>query len=548
MLKTLLAATALFVLATPMTSAPLAARTAQHTPPRLVVVLVIDQMRADYIPTYGHQWTRGLRRLVDTGASFPLAEYPYALTVTCAGHATVGTGALPSTHGMVGNGWHDRSLRKNVTCTEDASATSVPFGGRDGNERHSTRYLRTTTFADELRLQGTRTPTVVALSLKPRSAITLAGHAGPNTHVVWTEGDGTWATSSQYAATAAPAIDAWATANPIAGAYGTTWDRLLPLDAYRFDDAQPGEPADHLFPHRLISTSGEPDGQFIGRWNRSPLSDAALGSLGMHLVRELKMGQSPTGTDYLAIGFSGLDYTGHAFGPRSHEVQDTLLRLDVTIGALLDTLDTLVGRDRYVVAVTADHGVAPVPEQALTASSLAGRYTSTQVRTAIETALVPFFGEGPHITTISGANVYLTPGTLERVLTTPGARAAVQKAILAVPGVGTSYWADELASTTATDDPLLRLARASYVAEHSGDVMVNTAPNWLATTTVSTHGSPWDYDRKVPIIFAGAGIQPGTYLVPASPTDIAPTLAHLVGITLPQTDGRVLTNALSARP
>lgn len=541
MFKTLLAATALLVLATPMTTTPIVA---QHTPPRLVVVLVVDQMRADYIQTYGHQWTKGLRRLVDTGASFPLAAYPYAATYTCVGHATISTGALPSTHGMIGNGWHDRSVPKNVTCTEDPSVTSVPFGGREGNERHGTPYLRTTTLADEMRLQSPRTPTVVSLSLKPRSAVTLAGHAGPNTHVVWTEGDGTWATSTEYAASAAPAIDAWATANPAAGAYGMTWDRLLPVDAYLFDDAQPGEPVDHLFPHQLISTSGQPDGPFVGRWNRSPFSDAALGSLGAHLVRELKMGQATTGTDYLAIGFSGLDYVGHAFGPRSHEVQDTLARLDVTIGTLLDTLDTLVGRDRYVVALSADHGVAPVPEQALTASPLAGRYTTAQVRTAIETALVPFFGDGPHITTISSANVYLTDGTLDRILTTPGARAAVQKAILAVPGIGSSYWADELASTTATDDPHLRFARAGYMAGHSGDLMVNTAPNWLGTTTTTTHGSPWDYDRRVPIIFAGAGIQTGTYLVPASPTDIAPTLAHLVGITLPRADGRVLTHAL----
>ncbi len=544
MFKTLLAAITLFVLATPMTTAPTAA---QHTPPRLVVVLVIDQMRADYIQAYGHQWTKGLRRLVDTGASFPLAAYPYASTYTCVGHATIATGALPSTHGMIGNGWHDRRLRKNVTCTEDAAVTSVPFGGREGNERHSTAYLRTTTLADELRLQSPRTPTVVALSLKPRSAVTLAGHAGLNTHVVWTEGDGTWATSSTYAKTAAPVIDAWAKANPSAGAYGTTWDRLLPIDAYLFHDAQPGEPADHLFPHQLTSTSGQPDGQFVGRWNRSPFSDAALGSLAGHLAQELKMGQATTGTDYLAIGFSGLDYVGHAFGPRSHEVQDTLARLDVTIGTLLDTLDTLVGRDRYVVALSADHGVAPVPEQALTASPLAGRYTTAHVRTAIETALVPFFGEGPHITTISSANVYLTDGTFERILSTPGARAAVQKAILAVPGIGSSYWADDLASTTATDDQQLRFARAGFRAEHSGDLVVNTTPNWLGTTTVTTHGSPWDYDRRVPIIFAGAGIQPGSYLVPASPTDIAPTLAHLVGITLPKGDGRVLTQALAGR-
>ena len=126
----------LAVLAVLVLAAPLAA---QRTPPRLVVMIVVDQMRTDYIQTYGHHWTQGLRRIVDTGAWFPLAEYPYAVTVTCAGHATISTGTLPATHGMIGNGWHDRELRKNVVCTEDASATSVPFGGREGVEKHGTR-------------------------------------------------------------------------------------------------------------------------------------------------------------------------------------------------------------------------------------------------------------------------------------------------------------------------------------------------------------------------------------------------------------------------
>jgi len=520
-----------------LVSAPLAA---QPTPPRLVVLLVVDQMRTDYIQLYGHQWTKGLRRLVDTGASFPLAEYPYAVTVTCAGHATVSTGTMPTTHGMIGNGWHDRELRKNVTCTEDASVTSVPFGGRAGVEKHGTKYLRTTTLSDEMRLQSTRPPTVVGLSLKARSAMTLAGHASPTTYAVWEEDDGTWATSSAYTATASPVIDAWAKANPVRAAYGQAWDRLLPPSAYLYDDAQPGEPATHLFPHQLVSKSGEADNEFVNLWERSPLSDAALSSLAQHLVRELKMGQSTTGTDYLAIGFSALDIVGHTFGPRSHEVQDTLARLDVSIGALLDTLDTVVGRDRYVVALTADHGVAPMPEQAARALPSAGRFTSTLVRTAIESTLTPMLGEGPHVTTISGANVYLTPGTLDAVMRTPVARTAVTAAIQKIPGAGLVYWADELTSTVATTDTLLQAARNSYAAGRSGDLMVMPEPYWIGQSTGTTHGAPYGYDRRVPVLFAGAGITPGRHMVQASPADIAPTLAQILGITLPYTDGKVL--------
>jgi predicted AlkP superfamily pyrophosphatase or phosphodiesterase len=532
MLRKLVAAVALVLL-----SAPLAA---QPTPPRLVVVLVVDQMRADYIQMYGHHWTKGLRRLVDTGAQFPLAEYPYAVTVTCAGHATISTGTVPATHGMIGNGWHDRDLRKNVTCTEDATVSSVPFGGRKGVEKHGPKYLRTTTLSDEMRLQATRSPTVVGLSLKARSALTLAGHPSPNTYAVWEEDDGTWATSTAYTTTASPVIDAWAKANPVRASYGQTWDRLLPASAYLFEDAQPGEPATHLFPHQFTSKSGTPDNDFVNLWERSPWSDAALSNMAQHLVRELKLGQSPTGTDFLGVSFSALDLVGHAFGPRSHEVQDTLARLDVSIGALLDTLDAVVGRDRYVVALSADHGVAPVPEQAALALSSAGRFSSTLVRNAIEDTLKPMLGEGPHVTTISGANVYLTPGTLEKVMQTPGARDAVTSAIKTIPGPGLVYWADELTSTVATTDTLLQAARASYAPGRSGDLLVMTEPYWIAQSTGTTHGAPYGYDRRVPVLFAGPGITPGRYMSPASPADIAPTLAAIIGITLPYTDGKVL--------
>lgn len=533
MMKTLCVAAMLACL-----SGPLAA---QSAPPRLVVVIVVDQMRTDYITTYGHQWTKGLRRLVDTGAWFPLAEYPYALTVTCPGHATISTGTFPSTHGMIGNGWHDRELRKNVTCTEDATAISVPFGGRKGVEKHSLKYMRTTTLSDALRAQSVRPATVVGLSLKARSAMTLAGHASPTTYAVWEEDDGTWATSTAYTATASPVVNAWAAANPVRAAYGQSWERLLPASAYLFEDSQPGEPTNHVFPHRFVSKSGDADNEFVSLWERSPMSDVALGNLAQHMVRELKMGQAPTGTDFIGVSFSALDIVGHAFGPRSHEVQDTLARLDVTIGALLDTLDSVVGRDKYVVALSADHGVAPVPEQMASLLPSTGRYSSTLVRNAIENTLTPMLGEGPHVTTVSGANVYLTQGTLERIMQTPGARAAVTAALKAIPGPGPVYWADELTSRAATTDALLQRARNSYVPDRSGDLLVMVEPYWLAQSSGTTHGAPYGYDLRVPVLFAGAGITPGRYMTPASPADIAPTLAELVGLTLSHVDGKVLT-------
>lgn len=523
---------------------------APPVPPRLVVMLVVDQMRADYISLYGHQWTKGLRRLLDTGAVFPLAAYPYAYTVTCPGHATISTGTFPNTHGMIGNEWYDREAGKSVVCAEDTSQQSVPFGGRSLVEHQGPARLNALTFTDELRIHAPRPPTVVSISLKARSAIPMAGRPSPTTYAVWEAGNGTWTTSTAYTATPWPVVDQFATKHPISENYGQAWTRALPPSAYLFSDSGVAEIVPAEFPHTLESKTGKPDSEYGVLWRRSPLSDSYLGRLGQHLVRELKLGQQPAGTDVLAVSFSALDIVGHEYGPHSHEVQDVLVRLDETLGALLDTLDSLVGRDRYVIGMSADHGVAQIPEQAQHVVAGSGRHSSTALRNAISAAIEAHVGpggpwtSGSSVTTRLGPNVYLAPGVLARVLATPGAREAINKSLVAIEGVARIYWADELASLVATDDPRLQAARLSYMPGRSGDMMLIFAPQWMAQATGTTHGTPYLFDQRVPLIFAGAGIKAGRYLTSATPADLAPTLAHLVGITMGQATGRVLSDAL----
>ena len=519
--------------------------TARWEPPRLVVILVADQFRADYPDLYGHHWTRGLKRIFETGAVFPLAEYPYALTVTCAGHATIGTGTLPATHGMVANDWYDRALGKQVGCANSPTTTSVPLGGGPGVERQGPYYLRVNTLADELRAQRAYQPTVVSLAQKPRSVITLAGRPSPSTYAIWTEDNGSWATSSAYA-TVPPAIaDQWATANPPSRDYGRLWEPILTPEQFLFSDDAPGEPAPRVFPHRIASASGKPDAEFASSWERSPFGDAALGQFAAHLVKELKMGTTPGGTDLLTIGFSALDSVGHRFGPHSHEVQDLLANLDRTIGTLLDTLDATVGRDRYVLAFSSDHGVAPMVERSQTYTPSAGRYTTAAIRAAIEDALKPHLGEGPHLQTTVGFNVYFRPESLARIKAHPAARAAVIEALEAMPAIDRAYWAEDLSQRTATDDRILAMTRRSYAEGNSGDLMFVVAPNWVAqSTSLTTHGSPWGYDTRVPVVFMGAGTVPGRHPAAASPADIAPTLAFLLRLTMTTADGRVLTDAV----
>jgi predicted AlkP superfamily pyrophosphatase or phosphodiesterase len=533
----------LLLLRSPAAQTPPAVRTARTVRPALVVLLVVDQFRGDYVELYGSAWTHGLHRLFTEGAYFTRAAYPYGVTVTCAGHSTIGTGTVPATHGMVDNAGLDAATDAYTACTEDPAAAAVPFGGGRGTEHHSARWLRVPTLGDELGRQrpGSR---VVAMSMKPRSAIGLAGHGGSNTTVVWQEDSGTWATSSAFGTRGAPYVDAFVRAHPIRPIDGLMWTRLLPPSAYRFSDQAPGEPAAAaVFPHSLdvpIRTS-RTSPRYVGIWDETPFTDAYLGNLATSLVSQMKLGRQAA-PDLLAVSFSALDHVGHRYGPKSHEVQDTLARLDVVVGELLDTLDRTVGRDRYVLALSADHGVADLPEQA-PAGANAGRFAAAPVAAAVENALDVALGPGRYVNALVNRSLYFAPGVVERVRSRPAVVTAVEHAALGVRGMGHVYWKWDLASKTPTTDPVLARMRLSYMAGRSGDLAIVTLPNWISGTG-GNHGSPYDYDRQVPLVFFGQLVKPGRYDAPVSPVDIAPTLAHVVGITLGRTDGRVLSDVL----
>ncbi|TAK16336.1 MAG: hypothetical protein EPO35_05585 [Acidobacteria bacterium] len=522
---------------------PRAAAVAKRETPPLVVLIVADQFRADYIQRYGSMWTKGLRRLIDSGAYFPMAAYPYSYTVTCAGHSTIGTGAFPHRHGMIGNEWYDRATRRTTTCTNDPAVTAVPYGGRPGVEKHSARWLTTTTFADELRAQS-RTPAhVVSLSLKARSAIGMAGHGGDL--VVWEEDAATWASSTAFASAPNPALEAWATAHPIDAQYGRVWDRLLPPDKYFFADSGLGEPATaeypNVFPHAQTRPGGKVDQTFYDTWERTPFSDEMLADIA--IATSGSLGKS-AGTDMLAVSFSSLDLVGHRWGPTSHEVQDTLLRLDAQIGRLLDTLDARVGAGNYVVGFSADHGVAPIPEQMSAMGFDAGRIATAALNARVVDAWKSAAGDDSSPIASGGVNMYFTPSALATIRSNRTVRDAITTAALSAPGIAAAYWADELASRQSSDDAVQRAVLLSYVPDRSPDLILIPKQYWITAATGATHGTPILYDQRVPVILMGFGVKPGRYLTSVTPADIAPTFAYLAGITLPRAEGRVLAEAI----
>jgi predicted AlkP superfamily pyrophosphatase or phosphodiesterase len=542
-------AAAIFMMERPSVGADAAQTTRRPTTrasaparPALVVLLVIDQFRADYVARYGDQWTGGLHRLFTGGAYFRQAAYPYAATETCPGHTTIATGALPATHGIVANGWYDRATKRPIVCTDD---DVTPVGvDDDAYEKHGPGRIRVNTLADELRAQVPGGSHVVTLSLKARSAIALAGHAGDA--VLWHEDAGAWATSSRYAANAPAAAVAFTKAHSVVGEYERAWTLLRPASTYAFADDGLSEQAPDgwgtMFPHTLARPNG-PDRIYFDNWRRTPFSDEYLGAMGAALAKDL--GQGP-GIDLLGISFSATDMVGHRFGPTSWEVQDTLARLDVTIGRLLAALDATVGAGRYVVALSADHGVAPIPEQLAAIGVDAGRVSAAPIQEALDAVLTRELGARDHFMPGSldagnkTSDVYFAPAVLRAIRERADLRAALTQAALSAPGVARAIWADELAALASGGDREARALQASFSADRNGDLLIVSKPYWVGASGGTGHGTSYGYDQRVPVLFYGFGVTPGTYDTPASPADIAPTLASIVGVTLAQSDGRVL--------
>lgn len=512
--------------------------------PSLLVILVVDQMRADYLTRFDQFWKRGFRRLLDDGAVFEEAYYPYLNTVTCVGHATIGSGAFPKTHGIILNEWLQRAEGRRMSCTDDATVTPVPYGGVAETIGHSARRLRVPSLGDRLRERSSGSR-VVTLSMKPRSAVMLAGHGGTAT---WFSDANTWATSTAFTPTPLPAIAAYAAANPVDNARSIVWRRLLEAPMYRGDDNAPWERAragwTNAFPHPLSGAAGTPEAGFYDLWERSPYSDAYLGEMSAALVQGFALGQRDA-VDLLGVSFSALDYVGHDFGPDSHEVQDTLIRLDGVLGDLFDVLDRTVGRDRYVVALSADHGVSPIPEERLRKGLDAGRLLPKDVRAVADTALAEL-GPGPHVQYVEYTDVYLSEATRTSLASTPALSTALVKALSAMPGVARVFLGPGLEEKHASADPVERAAALNYVPGQSGDLIMVPKPYWIATeSSAATHGTLNEYDAHVPVIVMGkAFVKAGRYKTAASPADIAPTLASLVDLPMTGVDGKPLSVAL----
>jgi predicted AlkP superfamily pyrophosphatase or phosphodiesterase len=536
-MRRLLSAAALAAAASVLLSAAEAA-------PRLIVLVVIDQMRADYVDRFHDEWSSGLRRLVDEGAWFTHAAYPYLTTVTCAGHATISTGAYPHTHGIIANVWFDRDRKTVVPCTDDSGAHAVPYG-KAGNSHTGPANLMVPSLADEVRGKGGH---VVTLALKARSAIMLAGHGGDA--VTWISEDlDSWESSSRFTSAPIPQVQTYVTAHPLDADFGKSWTRLLPVEKYHGEDAGLGEAPSagwtSVFPHVLTGepANTKPDTAYYDQWQHSPYADAYVARMAGALVESMQLGKHAS-TDFLGVSFSSPDLVGHGFGPNSQEIEDMYARLDQSIGGLLAQLDRVVGAGQYVIGLSADHGVTPIPEQLKRDGRDAGRISAQGLLKAGEDAAEAQLGHGSYLASVNGNEVYFQPEMYERASRKSGALEAIVEAIGKQPGIRHVFTSAEVRKASGTSDPLLRAAALSYMPGRSGDLLLSDKAGWVISLGGTTHGSATPDDQRVPVLLFGRGVKRGHYDGPASPADVAPTLASLAGIPLPKAEGHPLSEAL----
>ena len=301
-------------------------------------------------------------------------------------------GAFPAEHGMVANAWWDRDTQKMVTCTSDPNVKNTAYAGGSTKGGDSAWRMQLPAYAEELKFQTGGATRVVTFSLKARAAITMAGHKGDA--ATWFDtGTGAWVTSSPYGTM--PFVEDYVKKNPVAEDFGKTWTLSLPDSRYLYDEKALGASQMEGWPDSLPYTlkgkaeNASPDAAFYEQWANSPFADTYLTNMAESAVDSLGLGKSGA-TDYLGVSYSSVDYVGHTFGPRSREIQDVLVRLDKDLGELFAHLDQKVGRGNYVVALSADHGVAPIPDRHGKDGVDAGVLSLPELKDRIEKALEPF--------------------------------------------------------------------------------------------------------------------------------------------------------------
>lgn len=502
--------------------------------PRLVLFLVVDQARADYLVRFRPLLTHGFARLLEESVVFTDARHDHAITTTAPGHATLSTGRHPAHHGIVDNYWYDRE--------EGEQVYAVRSNGKRTPER-----LLASTFGDWLKTASPESK-VFAASAKDRAAILTAGKRADA--AFWFDpGTGDFVTAPYYGEVERPWLDAFLASRHADRYFGEVWDVLPEVAEHAAEYGV--EPLDEGliqtgFPRPLGGAALVPGASFYGALYGSPLMDRYLEDFVEALIEGEELGADGT-TDFLGVSFSALDSVGHSYGPDSPELLDTLLRLDRTLGDLLDFVDERIGLDHVLVSLSADHGVVAVPELLRLRGEPARRFGAEEItcfqRAGIE--LRAEFGDEDWIED----DLYLDWRLAEeRGVELRDLEAAIKRRLAACPGVA-RVWSRTDLEAAPPGDPFARLYLHSLHPERSPDLFVQLEPETLSTRSVATsHGSPYPYDTRVPWLLRLAHGRSVTVGERVYTVDVAPTLAALIGLETPGDLDGVDRRALFAGP
>ena len=515
--------------------------------PRLVLAIVIDQFRYDYLTRFEDLFVEGgFRRLLNNGAVFTNANYIYLPTITAPGHATFMSGSVPALHGIVGNEWFERETDRRVESITDNNVK--PLGGKS-TEGRSPKRLFGSTVGDQLKLASAGKSKVVGIAVKDRAAILPAGKKADGAY--WYDmTTGEFVSSTYYF----PDLPAWVKTfnkNTRPDKYfGSKWAKLFPDAAYErsLPDNSPFEKYrfGNTFPYVVNGGESTPGVKFYDQFDETPFANDYTVAFAKAAIEGERLGQDDY-TDLLSVSFSANDMMGHYFGPYSQEVEDMTLRTDRTLADLFSYVDRRVGLANTIIILTADHGVAPIPEHAQSIGLTSGRLDTKSITSSIEAGLVQRFGQDTWIRDTVSMNVYFDYRALERH---QAKREEVERiacdAVSKVAGVAECYTRTQLLAKQIAPGLISTRVLNGFYPERSGDIVFVLKPFFMVRTEDgTTHGSPYSYDTHVPVIIYGAGILPGSYSAASSPSDIAPTLSTLLKLEPPSSVvGRVLTEAI----
>jgi len=519
--------------------------TAQVNRPKLVVGIVIDQMRWDYLYRFNDLYGNGgFKRLLKDGFSAENTLVPYTPTYTAVGHTCIYTGSVPSITGIVGNNWFDKVTGKNVYCTDDSTVSTVGSISRAGKMGPDNLWV--TTITDELRLSTNFKSKVIGIALKDRGAILPAGHSANAAY--WYDA-GKWISSTHYMT----ALPAWVNdfnAKDLAGNYMTRdWTTLLAADKYDqstadyepYENAIKGE-STVTFPHKLSSI---PDSIKYESFRTTPFGNDFTFDFAKAAVENENMGGNGV-TDFLALSISSTDYVGHAFGPNSVEVEDTYLRLDAAIADFLHFLDNKVGKGNYTVFLSADHAVAHIPAFLAEHKIPGGNFEDADIRRELNRVLENDLGLRNIVLSLQNYQVYLNIDELERRGKDVAAvKRTVIRALQSKPFILTAFETDKLESTTLPE-PQKKMFANAFNIKRSGDIQFTLKPGYFdGGNKGTTHGLWNPYDAHIPLLFFGWGVRSGKTNRETYMTDISATLAAMLRIQMPSgCVGKVITEAM----